>query len=43
MEPLRLDDIKHTVPMLTLDHHVKGAEGYAEFALEFPFKDKIVC
>jgi len=29
--------------MLTLDHHVKGAEGYAEYALEFPFKDKIVC
>jgi hypothetical protein len=43
MEPLRIDDIKHSVPMLTLDHHVKGAEGYAEFALEFPFKDKIVC
>lgn len=43
MEPLRIDDIKQTVPMLTLDHHVKGAEGYAEFALEFPFKDKIVC
>ena len=43
MEPLRLDDINEYVPMLTLDHHVKGAEGYAEYALEFPFKDKIVC
>ena len=43
MEPLRVHDIKETIPMLTLDHHVKGAEGYAEFALEFPFKDKIVC
>ena len=43
MEPLRIDDLKQSVPMLTLDHHVKGAEGYAEFALEFPFKDKIVC
>ena len=43
MEPLRIEDIKEVVPMLTLDHHVKGAEGYAEFALEFPFKDKIVC
>ena len=43
MEPLRLVDIESSVPMLTLDHHVKGAEGYAEFALEFPFKDKIVC
>jgi len=43
MEPLRLVDIQSSVPMLTLDHHVKGAEGYAEFALELPFKDKIVC
>ena len=43
MEPLRIVDIENAVPMLTLDHHVKGAEGYAEFALEFPFKDKIVC
>jgi len=43
MEPLKIDDIKKSVPLLTLDHHVKGAEGYAEFALEFPFKEKIVC
>ena len=43
MEPLRLEDIEESVPMLTLDHHVKGPEGYAEYALEFPFKDKIVC
>ena len=43
MSPLLETDIQNTVPMLTLDHHVKGAEGYAEYALEFPFKDKIVC
>jgi len=43
MEPLRIEDIEESVPMLTLDHHVKGVEGYAEYALEFPFKDKIVC
>jgi len=43
MEPLRIEDIKESIPMLTLDHHVKGPEGYAEFALEFPFKNKIVC
>lgn len=43
MEPLRIEDIKDSVPMLTLDHHVKGPEGYAEYALEFPFKNKIVC
>jgi hypothetical protein len=43
MAPLRLEDIKESIPQLTLEHHVKGAEGYAEYALEFPFKDKIVC
>ena len=43
MQPLTVQDIESTVPMLTLEHHAKGAEGYAEFALEFPFKDKIVC
>ena len=43
MDPLRIEDIEESVPMLTLDHHVKGPEGYAEYALEFPFKDKIVC
>jgi hypothetical protein len=43
MPPLLELDIKENVQYLTLDHHVKGAEGYAEYALEFPFKDKIVC
>jgi hypothetical protein len=43
MEPIKMVDITQSVPMLTLDHHVKGAEGYAEFALEFPFKNRIVC
>ena len=43
MKPLTLQDIENSVPLLTLEQHAKGAEGYAEFALEFPFKDKIVC
>ena len=43
MTPLMESDIKNNVQYLTLDHHVKGAEGYAEYALEFPFKNKIVC
>jgi hypothetical protein len=43
MTPLLISDITDNVKNLTLEHHVKGAEGYAEYALEFPFKDKIVC
>ena len=43
MPNLEYKRIEDSVPLLTLDHHVKGAEGYAEYALEFPFKDRIVC
>jgi len=43
MPPLENKRIQDNIPMLTLDHHVKGAEGYAEYALEFPFKNRIVC
>jgi regulator of replication initiation timing len=43
MPPLLESDINDNIQYLTLDHHVKGVEGYAEYALEFPFKDKIVC
>jgi hypothetical protein len=42
MSPLLEEDLKSSIPMLTLEHHVKGAEGYAQYAMEFPFKDKIV-
>jgi hypothetical protein len=43
MPPLLQSDITDNVHNLTLEHHSKGPEGYAEYALEFPFKDKIVC
>jgi hypothetical protein len=43
MQPLLQSDITDNVHNLTLEHHSKGPEGYAEYALEFPFKDKIVC
>jgi len=43
MLPLLETDITNNIQNLTLEHHTKGAEGYAEYALEFPFKNKIVC
>jgi hypothetical protein len=43
MAPLLQSDLTDNVHNLTLEHHSKGPEGYAEYALEFPFKDKIVC
>jgi hypothetical protein len=35
--------IQDNIKYLTLDHHVQGAEGYAKYAMEFPFKGRIVC
>ena len=35
--------IEDNVKYLTLEHHIQGAEGYAKYALEFPFKGRIVC
>jgi uncharacterized C2H2 Zn-finger protein len=34
-----LDNVQH----LTIDHINKGAEGYAEYALEYPLKDRVIC
>ena len=32
-----------SVPNLTIDHIIKGPEGYAEYALEYPLKDRVLC
>jgi hypothetical protein len=34
-----IDNAKH----LTIEHIKKGPEGYAEFALEYPLKDRMLC
>jgi hypothetical protein len=42
--PMLTDEvIQDNIQYLTLDHHVQGAEGYAKYAMEFPFKGRIVC
>lgn len=43
LSPLIVEDIKKDADKLTIEHVKKGAIGYAEFVLEFPFKDKLVC
>ena len=43
MEPLSTDNMIEHVPNLTLEHIQKGAVGYAEYALEYPLKDRIAC
>jgi hypothetical protein len=34
-----IDNIHH----LTIDHILKGPEGYAQYALEYPLKDRVLC
>jgi len=41
--PLTEKHMKTCASNLTLDHIREGALGYAKYALEYPFKDRLVC
>jgi len=43
MEPLTREYLVDKAPNLTLEHVQKGASGYAEYALEYPLKDRVAC
>ena len=43
MQPVTDEILYDNVQHLTIDHIKKGAEGYAEYALEYPLKDKLLC
>ena len=43
MQPVTEEHLIDNVQHLTIDHIIKGPEGYAEFALEYPLKDRMVC
>ena len=43
MEPITREKLVEYTPQLTLEHIQKGASGYAEYALEYPLKDRLVC
>ena len=38
-DDLLTDNVKH----LSIDHILKGPQGYAEYALEYPLKDRVLC
>jgi hypothetical protein len=40
LQPVTEDKLKESVSNLTIK---KGPEGYAQYALEYPLKDKIIC
>ena len=43
MEPISSDHLLEQSSNLTLEHIQKGASGYAEYALEYPLKDRVAC
>jgi len=43
MQPITREHLVEHTPQLTLAHIQKGASGYAEYALEHPLKERLVC
>ena len=43
MKPVIDDELKDNAHNLTIDHILKGPEGYAQYALEYPLKDRVCC
>ena len=43
MQPMTSENLLEHTENLTLEHVQKGASGYAEYALEYPFKDRVAC
>jgi hypothetical protein len=43
MEPVTTEHLIENAQHLTIEHIKKGVEGYAEYALEYPLKDRVLC
>jgi hypothetical protein len=43
LRPLTEEHLTKNVRHLTIDHILKGPEGYAQYALEYPLKDRVLC
>lgn len=43
MEPVTTEHLIDNAQHLTIEHIKKGVEGYAEYALEYPLKDRVLC
>ena len=43
MKPVIDDELKDNAQNLTIDHILKGPEGYAQYALDYPLKDRVCC
>jgi hypothetical protein len=43
LQPITEERLQDNVQYLSIDHILKGPEGYAEYALEYPLKDRLIC
>ena len=43
LQPITDEDLQEHLANLTLDFIQEGAKGYADFAGNYPFKDKVLC
>ena len=43
LQPVTDEKLKESIGNLTIDHIKKGPEGYAQYALDYPLKDKMIC
>ena len=43
LQPITDEKLKESIGNLTIDHIKKGPEGYAQYALDYPLKDKMIC
>ena len=43
LKPITQEHLIDSLPNLTIDHIIKGPEGYAEYALKYPLKDRMLC
>ena len=41
--PITEDHFREQVQYLTMEHIKNGAEGYAQYAMEYPLKDRVLC
>ena len=41
--PITDDHLKQQAEFLTIDHIKNGIDGYVQYALDFPLKDRIIC
>ena len=43
LRPITEEQLLDNVQYLSIDHILRGPEGYAEYALEYPLKDSMIC